>query len=163
VAAAPVSGFEDGAGGRRLDATLVTAHSENEQAAPTFKRGFGSTRCWRSWTTARPPPASRWSGCCARGNANANKAAGQIAVLDAALAQLPAQARCRVLVRGDAVSGVKEFLAHLSDLELEFSVGMNIRGPILGALEQVPEEAWRRAVDADGQPTPSQYTFSSLG
>jgi hypothetical protein len=25
-----------------LDATLVTAHSEKEHAAPTFKRGFGS-------------------------------------------------------------------------------------------------------------------------
>ncbi len=24
-----------------LDATLITAHSEKEQAAPTFKRGFG--------------------------------------------------------------------------------------------------------------------------
>ena len=24
-----------------LDATLVAAHSEKEQAAPTFKRGFG--------------------------------------------------------------------------------------------------------------------------
>lgn len=24
-----------------LDATLVTAHSDNEQAAPTFKRGYG--------------------------------------------------------------------------------------------------------------------------
>lgn len=24
-----------------LDATLVTSHSEKEQAAPTFKRGFG--------------------------------------------------------------------------------------------------------------------------
>jgi hypothetical protein len=24
-----------------IDATLVTSHSEKEQAAPTFKRGFG--------------------------------------------------------------------------------------------------------------------------
>ena len=30
-----------------LDATLVTAHSEKEQAAPTFKRGFGfHPLCW---------------------------------------------------------------------------------------------------------------------
>jgi hypothetical protein len=44
------------------------------------------------------------------GNANANHAADQIAVLDAALAQLPDDARDRVLVRGDAGSGVKVFL-----------------------------------------------------
>ena len=28
-------------GGHDVDATLVTAHSEKEQAAPTFKKGFG--------------------------------------------------------------------------------------------------------------------------
>lgn len=33
-----------------LDATLVTAHSEKEKAAPTFKRGVGFTRCARSST-----------------------------------------------------------------------------------------------------------------
>jgi len=29
-----------------LDATLVTAHSEKENAAPTFKRGFGFHPLW---------------------------------------------------------------------------------------------------------------------
>src|SRR6266540_3569930 len=28
------------------DATLITAHSEKEQAAPTFKRGFGFHPLW---------------------------------------------------------------------------------------------------------------------
>jgi len=27
-----------------IDATLVTAHSDKEQAAPTWKKGYGSTR-----------------------------------------------------------------------------------------------------------------------
>jgi len=31
-----------------LDATLVTAHSEKEGTAGTFKGGWGFTRCWRS-------------------------------------------------------------------------------------------------------------------
>ena len=39
------------------------------------------------------------------GNAGANDAGDQIAVLDAAFAQLPELARSRVLVRGDAGSG----------------------------------------------------------
>jgi hypothetical protein len=50
-----------------VDATLITAHSEKEQAAPTFKRGFGSTRCGRSSTTAPRAPVSRWRSCCVEG------------------------------------------------------------------------------------------------
>jgi len=49
-----------------LDATLVTAHSEKEHAAPTFKRGFGFHRCGRSSTTAPPGPVSRWRWRCGR-------------------------------------------------------------------------------------------------
>lgn len=135
-----------------LDATLVTAHSEKEQAAPTFKRGFGFHPILAFADHAEAATGEPLAALLRPGNANANDAADQIAVLDAALAQLPKDARDRVLVRGDAGSGVKAFLAHVVDLGLEFSVGMNIRGPILDALEQLPEQAWRRAVDADGQP-----------
>jgi hypothetical protein len=35
-----------GAGVVYVDATLVTAHSEKQQAAPTFKRGFGFHPVW---------------------------------------------------------------------------------------------------------------------
>jgi len=46
----------------RLDASVVTCHSDKEGAEPNFK-GFGLlTRCWPTATT-RP---SRWPGCCAR-------------------------------------------------------------------------------------------------
>jgi hypothetical protein len=46
------------------DATLVLAHSDAKQgAAGTYKGSFGSTRCWRIWTAARPQ-VSRWLGSC---------------------------------------------------------------------------------------------------
>ena len=135
-----------------VDATLVTAHSEKEQAAPTFKRGFGFHPILAFVDHAEAATGEPLAGLLRPGNANANNAADQIHVLNAALAQLPEDARGRVLVRGDAGSGVKEFLAHVVDLGLEFSVGMNIRGPILDALERLPEQAWRRAVDTDGHP-----------
>jgi hypothetical protein len=135
-----------------LDATLVAAHSEKEQAAPTFKRGFGFHPILAFVDHAEAATGEPLAALLRPGNANANNADDQIRVLDAALAQLPEDARNRVLVRGDAGSGVKAFLAHVVDLGLEFSVGMNIRGPILDALELLPEQAWRRAVDADGQP-----------
>jgi len=36
-----------------VDATLITAHSDKEGAAPTFKRGSVIIRCGRSSTTGR--------------------------------------------------------------------------------------------------------------
>ena len=135
-----------------LDATLVTAHSEKEQAAPTFKRGFGFHPMLAFVDHAEGGSGEPLAGMLRPGNANANNAADQIAVLDAALGQLPVEDRTRVLVRGDAGSGVKAFLGHIHHLGLEFSVGMNIRGPILDALGRVPEQAWRSALDPDGHP-----------
>ena len=86
------------------------------------------------------------------GKANANDAADQIAVLDAALAQLPPHVRSRVLVRGDAGAGVKAFLAHIQALGLQFSVGLNARQPVIDALAVLPRQAWKKALDADGRP-----------
>jgi len=48
------------------DATLVLAHSDAKQgAAGTYQHSFGSTRCWPTWTAARPQ-VSRWLGSCGR-------------------------------------------------------------------------------------------------
>jgi hypothetical protein len=139
-----------------LDATLVGAHSEKENATPSFKRGFGFhpmmafvDHASADGTAGTGEPLAA---LLRPGNANANNAADQVEVLDAALGQLPEQTRARVLVRGDAGSGVKDFLAHVHGLGLEFSVGMNIRGAILDALDRVPDQAWRHAIDADGEP-----------
>jgi hypothetical protein len=50
-----------------VDATLVTAHSDKEAAAPTFKRGFGHHPCGPLSTTGPPAPESRWRCCCGPG------------------------------------------------------------------------------------------------
>ena len=71
-----------------LDATLVEIHSENKAGtAPTYKRGFGfhPMLCFADATgealAARLRP----------GNAGANSVVDHLAVLDAAVAQLPAE------------------------------------------------------------------------
>jgi hypothetical protein len=56
------------------------------------------------------------------GSVTANNAADLIAVLDAALAQLPEGHRAAVLVRADTGGGVKRFLHHITDLGLRYSV-----------------------------------------
>ncbi|MGQ0625872.1 MAG: IS1380 family transposase [Sporichthyaceae bacterium] len=144
---------EDGHVAVDIDASLIGAHSEKEHAAPTYKRGFGF-HPMLAFVDHPDGTGEPLAAMLRPGNAGANDAADQITVLDAALAQLPESVRDRVLVRGDSAAGVKEFLAHVHGLGLRFSVGMGIRGPILAALDRVPEQAWRAAYDADGQHRP---------
>ncbi|EUA06120.1 transposase of ISAar10, IS1380 family [Mycobacterium kansasii 732] len=47
-----------------LDATLVTAHSEKEKAAPTFKRGFGFHPLCAFVDHGSAGTGSRWRSCC---------------------------------------------------------------------------------------------------
>ncbi|MGR6029954.1 transposase [Rhodococcus erythropolis] len=88
-----------------LDATLVTAHSEKQSAAPTYKRGFGfhprlAFADHGSDGTGEPVAA-----LLRPGNAGSNTAADHIGVTRKALAQLPnahtAWPGKRVLVRTD--------------------------------------------------------------
>ncbi|MFL6288686.1 MAG: transposase, partial [Actinomycetes bacterium] len=135
-----------------LDATLIGSHSEKEGATPTFKRGFGFHPMLAFVDHGNGGTGEPLAGLLRPGKANANDAADQIAVLDAALAQLPVEHRSRVLVRGDTGSGVRDFVWHVHNLGLEYSVGVYGRQPILDALANLPKQAWRRALDADGRP-----------
>ena len=138
-----------------LDATLIGAHSEKEGATPNFKRGFGFHPMLAFVDHGAGGTGEPLAAMLRPGKANANDAADQIAVLDAALAQLPEEIRSRVLVRGDTGSGVRAFVHHVHDLGLEYSVGVYGRQPVLDALEALPKQAWRRALDADGRPRES--------
>lgn len=135
-----------------LDATIVVAHSEKEGATPTFKRTFGFHPLLAFVDHGVDGTGEPLAALLRAGRANANDAADQVAVLDAALAQLPADARRRVLVRGDTGSGVKALLHHVTDLGLTYSVGVAAQQPILDALAALPRCAWRSAVDAGGDP-----------
>lgn len=135
-----------------LDATLIGAHSEKEGATANFKRGFGFHPMLAFVDHGEGGTGEPLAAMLRPGKAGANDAADQIAVLDAALAQLPAEHRTGVLVRGDTGAGVQAFVHHVDDLGLEYSVGMYGRQPILEALEALPRQAWRKALDADGRP-----------
>lgn len=135
-----------------IDATLVSAHSDKENAEPTFKRGFGfAPMCTfvdhgqhgTGETLAvdlRPGKASPWN------------SADHVATLDAALVQLPENERAQVLVRADTGACSKAFLHHITNLELEYSIGFPGREGVQAAIEAIPEQAWRAAVDSDGDP-----------
>jgi hypothetical protein len=145
-----------------IDATLVTCHSEKEQAAATYKHGFGyhPMLAWLDNT------GEALAGLLRPGNAGANDAADHIAVIDDALAQIPDGHRhgTPILIRADSAGGTREFLTHLhglrdqSGLEVSFSIGFRVTNAIKDAIAQLPESAWAVAVDAAGQPRPVDET-----
>ena len=135
-----------------LDATLVGAHSEKEGATPNFKRGFGFHPLLAFVDHGQGGTGEPLACMLRPGKATANDAADQIAVLEAALAQLPEQTRRRVLVRGDTGSGIKEFVWHVHNLGLSYSVGIYGRQPVLDALDAMPKQAWKSAWTPTGYP-----------
>jgi hypothetical protein len=148
------------AGGRDLpglvldiDATLVTCHSEKEQAAASYKRGFGyhPLLCFLDNT------GEALAGMLRPGNAGANTATDHIAVLDAALAQIPDAHRhgTDILVRADSAGGAKVFLTHLRALRDQgirtfFSVGWPVTEGVRRAIRALPEHVWHPALEQDG-------------
>jgi len=146
-----------------VDATLVTAHSEKEQAAPTFKRGFGfHPLC----VFADHGPAGTGEPLAIllrRGNAGSNTVADHIAVLRSALAQLPDTGRRPgrdVLVRVDGAGGTHELVAFLTRRRLGYSVGFTLPGSITSiqkTLALIPEAVWAPAYDGDGQVRPGAW------
>jgi Transposase DDE domain group 1 len=89
-----------------VDATLVTAHSEKECAAPTFKRGFGFHPLWAFLDHGPEGTGEPLAFLLRRGNAGSNTVVDHISVLRAALAQLPGGRRPgkHVLVRIDGAA-----------------------------------------------------------
>ncbi len=94
-----------------LDGTLITARSDKEGAAPTFKMATASTRSGPGW----PIPPSRWPCCCGR-QRRSNTFADHLTVLTAAIRQIPARMRSKLLVRVDGAGASHELITHLLSL-----------------------------------------------
>ena len=75
-----------------------------------------------------------------------------IEALDLAVAQLPESERGQVLVRTDTGGCSTAFLHHITDLGLEYSIGFPALETVKAAVEAIPAQAWRAAIDTDGQP-----------
>lgn len=86
------------------------------------------------------------------GNASPWDKADHIEALDLALDQLPAGERGQVLVRADSGACSKAFVHHITDLGLEYSIGFPAHETVKTAIETRPVQAWRAAVDSNGEP-----------
>ncbi len=134
------------------DATIVIAHSEKENAAPTFKRTFGfhPLGVWCDNTS------EFLAGKLRAGNAGSNTAADHIEVLADAIAQIPAGHRKKLLIRSDGAGASHKLLDWLTERNqvrgrsVEYSVGFPITESLREAIALVPAKTWTAALDADG-------------
>jgi Transposase DDE domain group 1 len=153
IAGAPV---QDGRVVIDLDATLVTAHSDKQDATRTWKKGFGFHPLLGFVDHGAGGSGEPVAELLRPGRAGSNTAADHVVVLDAALAQLPAEhrtpdqdGRIPVLVRTDAAGASKEFAMHLHACGVEFSVGASFAQlDVTTALAALPRKAWTPAYQA---------------
>lgn len=131
-----------------LDATLVTAHSDKEDARGNFKGGFGHhpLGAWLDNTGEALAMVLR------PGNAGSNTAVDHLTVLDRALSQIPDRWRSKkILIRADGAGYSHALIAALSQQGLEFSVGYPVTEAVRDAIRLVPKWAWQAANNSDGQ------------
>ena len=131
-----------------FDATLITAHSEKEQAAPTFKRGFGFHPLLCTLDGANQILAARLR----PGNAGSNTVEDHVKVLEESFLQLPEEARgMEILARADSSAATHGFVEALREREIRFSVGFDLTAPVRSVILAMPESAWRTALTQAGE------------
>jgi hypothetical protein len=131
-----------------VDATLITAHSEKEKAAGNYKGGYG----FHPLQVYLDETREALGGLLRPGNAGSNTADDHVAVLDQALAQIPAEhvEALEILVRADTAGATHGLIDYCREARMRFSVGYELTERLRGAILQIPENAWVRALDQDG-------------
>ena len=137
-----------------VDATLVTAHSDKENAKPTFKKGYGFHPLCVFADHGHEGTGEPLAILLRPGNAGSNKAADHITVLRQAFQQLPDLPDRRpgktVLVRVDGAGYSHDLLTWLTNQRVQYSVGWTLPGDAGVLIEKIPATVWQPAYNADG-------------
>jgi hypothetical protein len=149
----------------RLDATIVVAHSDKQQAKGTFKGTYGHhpLTAWCDNTGESLAVMLR------PGNAGSNTAADHIAVIGAAIAQVPARNRRAMLVTCDGAGATHALVEHITALnarpgyQVHYPAGFDFDERIRAVLPRLPGTAWTPALDADGTPRPDAQVAELTG
>ena len=130
-----------------FDGTLITAHSEKEGAAPTYKRGFGH----HPLLAFLDATGEALAGILRPGNASSNCTADHVELLGLALGQLPVDPEVvEVVARADSAALTHGFVDACRAAHVRFSIGFDLTEPVRTACLAVPARRWRPAVNADG-------------
>lgn len=136
----------------RLDASVVTCHSDKQGAEPNFK-GFGLHPLLGYCDNTTEALA----GMLRPGSAGSNTTADHLTVLDAAITAVPARYRRRLMVTCDGAGASHGLIERLDELarrpghQLVYSVGWELGERERRALSRVPPQVWQAAVDGRGQ------------
>jgi hypothetical protein len=145
----------------RLDATVIHAASGKDGAEPNFKGyGFHPLTAWCSNIGDNLAMMLR------PGSAGSFTAADHVAVLDAAITQIPAQWRGDLLVTVDGAGASHGLVDRLTEVNtarradgsygargrrVEYSVGWPVDARTMTAIDQLRESDWTTALRADGE------------
>src|SRR5262249_8565136 len=138
-----------------FDAQLLECHTDKEGAGPHRKGGFGfhPLHCFLDET------GEHLAGVLRPGNAGANTAADHVAVLDAALAQLPVELhetrrkrRLEILARADSAGATHEVAAAVRERGIGFSLGYYLAEGGREGADALPKRRLRGPAHADGTP-----------
>jgi hypothetical protein len=136
----------------RLDASVVTSHSDKELAEANFK-GFGHHPLLAYCDNTSEPLA----GMLRKGSAGSNTVADHLEVLAAAIAALPPPFRRRLMVTSDGAGASHGLIGRLDALasrrghHLVYSVGWELGERERAAITAVPGGAWQIAIGPRGQ------------
>jgi hypothetical protein len=136
----------------RLDASVVTCHSDKELAEPNFK-GFGYHPLMAYCDNTGEPVA----GMLRKGSAGSNTVADHLAILQAAITALPPAFRRKLMVTCDGAGASHGLIARLDKLaarpghQLTYSVGWELGERERQAIRLVPGTAWQIAIDQRGE------------
>lgn len=138
-----------------LDATLVTAHSDKESAARTWKKGYGFHPLCAFVDHGADGTGEPLAIRLRPGNAGSNTATDHITVTRQALAQLPGhtpgrRAGRKVLVRTDGAGATHGFMNYLAAQRVSYSIGFTLPTHTPDLLKLIPEQAWTPAYNAQG-------------
>ncbi|MFD7807747.1 IS1380 family transposase [Streptomyces cellulosae] len=138
-----------------LDGVLVIAHSDKEDAAPTWKRTWGHHPLMGFVDHGPGGTGEPVAALLRPGNAGSNTATDHITATQLALAQLPKRYRRgrQTLIRTDSAGGTHDFVSWLAKRGrwLSYSVGMTVTEAIHEHVLKVPAPAWTPAVETNGE------------
>jgi hypothetical protein len=134
-----------------MDATLVTARSDKEGAAPTWKKGYGFHPLGAWLANTRECLAMQLR----PGNAGSNTFTDHEEVLAAAMRQVPSRFRRKIMVRVDGAGASHDLIGHLLGLssprrKVLFTCGWAIMPADEAAIMAIPAGAWKPGVAQDG-------------
>jgi hypothetical protein len=138
-----------------FDATLVNVHTDKQNAAPTYKSGWG----FHPLLAFLDETNEALAGMLRPGRAGANTAADHVKLLGDALAQLPVACKgddpdhgVDMVVRADSAGATHGFTDAIVAKGMEFSIGFDVTGAVQVAILQVPKAAWVEAMRQNMEP-----------